>query len=118
MLAQKIISLYGWEPRSLPYIVDCKDQQYKSNKDCNLPDLSRRVSNGTNSSIVIHSSGLIETVEGNDNPVDSDGVQSVPNSVVLDCRLCGCTEVNGEHDSSHHKDVANHVKLGHRKPMY
>ncbi|GFZ05894.1 C3HC zinc finger-like protein [Actinidia rufa] len=134
MQAQKIIRLYGWEPRSLPYIVDCLDQQYKSTKNCNLTDLSRRVSNGINFSIVIHYSGLIETVEGNDNPVDSDGVQSVPNSVVLDCRLCGAsvglwtfsmvpwplefvrlvrwTEVNGEHDSSHHKDDANHGETG------
>ncbi|PSS08305.1 Nuclear-interacting partner of ALK like [Actinidia chinensis var. chinensis] len=132
--AQKIISLCGWEPRSLPYIVDCKDQQYKSTKDGNLSDLSRGVSNGINSSIVIHSSGIIETMEENDNPVASDGVLSDPNSVVLDCRLCGasvglwtfsivprplefvrlvgCTEVNGEHDSSHHKDDANPGETG------
>ncbi|GMQ11167.1 hypothetical protein CsSME_00053917 [Camellia sinensis var. sinensis] len=119
--AQKIISLCGWEPRSLPYVVDCKNRQYQSSRDANLPDFSHGVSNGYNSSIVVYSSGMEETIEEN-------GVQADPNSVVLDCRLCGASvglwtfstvprplellrligysEVNGDNDSAHHKEDA------------
>ncbi|KAL6994946.1 hypothetical protein U1Q18_005081 [Sarracenia purpurea var. burkii] len=123
---QKVISLCGWEPRSLPYIVDSKDQQYQSTKDANLSDLSRGVSNGRNSSIMIYSSGMDGTVGTNDDLVAFGRVQD-PNSVVLDCRLCGasvglwtfsavprpleffrivgCTEVYGEHNSAHEEDA-------------
>ncbi|KAI8543020.1 hypothetical protein RHMOL_Rhmol08G0186500 [Rhododendron molle] len=127
--AQKIISLCGWEPRSLPYIVECKDQQYQSSKDAHLPYFSHGVADGHNSSIVTYSSIVDETMEANDDPAASNRVQSDPNSVVLDCRLCGasvglwtfttvprpleflslvgCTEVDSEHDSARHEEAVN-----------
>ncbi|XP_058227132.1 uncharacterized protein LOC131335679 isoform X2 [Rhododendron vialii] len=127
--AQKIISLCGWESRSLPYIVECKDQQYQSSKDAHPPYLSHGVADGHNSSIVTYSSIVDETMEANDDPSASNRVQSDPNSVVLDCRLCGasvglwtfttvprpleflrlvgCTEVDSEHDSACHEEAVN-----------
>lgn len=130
MQAQKLISLCGWEPRSLPYIVECKDQKYQSSKDDNPSHLSHGVADGHISSIVAYSSVVDETVEANYDSAASNRVQSDPHSVVLDCRLCGasvglwtfttvprpleflrlvgCTEVDGEHDSAHHKEAANH----------
>lgn len=129
MQAQKIISLCGWEPRSLPYIVECKDQQYQSSKDAHPPYLFHGVADGHNSSIVTYSSIVDETMEANDDPAASNRVQSDPNSVVLDCRLCGasvglwtfttvprpleflrlvgCTEVDSEHDSARHEEAVN-----------
>uniref|UniRef100_A0A5B7BCB4 C3HC-type domain-containing protein n=1 Tax=Davidia involucrata TaxID=16924 RepID=A0A5B7BCB4_DAVIN len=123
--AQKLISLCGWEPRSLPYIVDCKNQQDQSSKDARLSDLSLVVSNGQNPSISVYSSGTNQSVEENDDPMASGGVQSDPNSVVLDCGLCGASvglwtfstvprpaelfrivgysEVNGKNGSAHPK---------------
>lgn len=125
----KIISLCGWEPRSLPYIVECKDQQYQSSKDAHPPYLFHGVADGHNSSIVTYSSIVDETMEANDDPAASNRVQSDPNSVVLDCRLCGasvglwtfttvprpleflrlvgCTEVDSEHDSARHEEAVN-----------
>ncbi|KAI8541201.1 hypothetical protein RHMOL_Rhmol08G0043700 [Rhododendron molle] len=127
--AQKIISLCGWEPRSLPYIVECKDQQYQSSKDAHPPYLFHGVADGHNSSIVTYSSNVDETMEANDDPAASNRVQSDPNSVVLDCRLCGAsvglwtfttvprpleflrlvgiTEVDSEHDSARHEEAVN-----------
>lgn len=125
MQAQKLISLCGWEPRSLPYIVDCKNCQNQPSRDANLVDLPCGA-NEHNSSIVVYSSGMDDTMEASDEAVASSGLQSDPNSVVLDCRLCGAsvglwtfyavprplellrvvgyTEVNGEDNPSHCKD--------------
>ncbi|KAA8542312.1 hypothetical protein F0562_023552 [Nyssa sinensis] len=124
--AQKLISLCGWEPRSLPYMVDCKNQQDQSSKDARVSDLSCVVSNGQNPSISVYSSGTNQSMEANDDLVAAGGVQSDPNSVVLDCQLCGASvglwafstiprpeellrivgysEVNGETASAHHKE--------------
>ncbi|KAF7135356.1 hypothetical protein RHSIM_Rhsim08G0138600 [Rhododendron simsii] len=131
--AQKIISLCGWEPRSLPYIVECKDQQCQSSKDAHPRYLSHGFADGHNSSLVTYSSIVDETMEANDGPAASNRVQSDPNSVVLDCRLCrasvglwtfttvprpleflrlvGCTEVDSEHDSARHEEAVNRGAL-------
>lgn len=37
--AQKLISLCGWEPRALPYIVDCKDKSGEASKGTDTIDL-------------------------------------------------------------------------------
>lgn len=113
--AEKLISLCGWEPRSLPYVVDCEDGVNQFVDDVN----------GQNPSVNVHSAGSKEIVE-----VTED--YGAHKSVVLDCRLCGAsvglwafatvarpveffrvvgdTEVNGEnHCGSHVSGNENHV---------
>ncbi|CAK9147844.1 unnamed protein product [Ilex paraguariensis] len=124
--AQKLISLCGWEPRSLPYIVDLKDLQDQSTNNVNPSELSLDNSNGKNVSLNIYSSGTDEIMETTNNPMVSARVQCDPNSAVLDCRLCAATvglwafsklpwpveflrlvgysEVNGESDAVHHME--------------
>ncbi|KAF8389816.1 hypothetical protein HHK36_024335 [Tetracentron sinense] len=90
--AQKLISLCGWELRSLPYMVDCKDQLTQSAKDAHLSDSSRRTANGPNPGIIVYSlSGADEAIEVDAAPLTSGEHQSDPDSVVLDCRLCGAS---------------------------
>ncbi|XP_052180573.1 uncharacterized protein LOC127793860 [Diospyros lotus] len=132
--AQKLISLCGWEPRLLPYIVDCKKRRNQSIRDANFSCLSQGVTDGQNSSIVVYSSGREETMETSDDSVASGMVQFDPNSVVLDCKRCGATvglwtfstvprplellrlvgdtELDGEHDSAQHKEAANYGDPG------
>lgn len=127
--AQKLISLCGWEPRSLPYIVDCKDQEVESTRHRNLSDPSPAVSNGQPPSINVYSSVAADSTDVNEDPTASD-VQYDPSSAVLDCRLCGasvglwafctvprpvefirfigCSEINGENSDAHQTDDISH----------
>lgn len=74
--ALKIISLCGWEPRLLPYVVNYKDQT---------------ISNGHSlSTIDIYASASDENVELDKCPI-TDDVKYDPSSIVLDCRLCGAS---------------------------
>ncbi|KAL8230769.1 hypothetical protein R6Q57_000547 [Mikania cordata] len=66
--AQKLISLCGWEPRLLPYIVDCKDAQ--------------------NASITVYSSRTSENVEESES-LSNESDKYEHTSVILGCRLCG-----------------------------
>ncbi|KAL3512305.1 hypothetical protein ACH5RR_025022 [Cinchona calisaya] len=86
--AQKLISLCGWEPHSLPYIVDCKFAKEESSKSVNLVNQSHIASNGLTLSVVC--SSPIGIVDANDSQV-SERALSEPNSVVLDCSLCGAS---------------------------
>ncbi|VFQ78890.1 unnamed protein product [Cuscuta campestris] len=82
---QKLISLCGWEPHSLPYFVNSKDQSDQSAKDNQhgyLSQFSRRTH-----SVTIFSSN--ENNEASDGIQTSDGAISDPNSVVLECKICG-----------------------------
>ncbi|KAJ0105063.1 hypothetical protein Patl1_19037 [Pistacia atlantica] len=72
--AQKLISLCGWEPRSLPYVVDCED-----NVNNFVIDVD-----GQNPCIDAQSGGSNEIVEAAEN-------SGIHKSVVLDCRLCGAS---------------------------
>lgn len=81
--AHKLISLCGWEPRSLPYFVDYKAEEGKS-------DPASSVSSRHNPHISVYSSKSSEHLEGNDVMMAS-GAQWDPNSVVLDCGLCGAS---------------------------
>ncbi|RDX78048.1 NIPA-like protein, partial [Mucuna pruriens] len=76
--AQKIISLCGWKLRPLPYVVDWKDISDQSLKN--------------SSNLLVHSAGTDENLKADENSKDSSiGEQMDPNSVVLDCTLCGAT---------------------------
>ncbi|CAH9092885.1 unnamed protein product [Cuscuta europaea] len=83
--AQRLISLCGWEPRTLPYFVNLKDQSdqfAKDNQDGHLSQLSRQ-----NISITFFSSN--EDSGASDDIQTSDSAISDPNSVVLECKICG-----------------------------
>lgn len=87
--AQKLISLCGWEPRALPYIVDCKDKSGEAAKGTDTIDLlpetaTRELLSSSNSTS--NPNGVSENSE---NPVVPDTLNSDPSSVVLDCKLCG-----------------------------
>ncbi|KAK3014437.1 hypothetical protein RJ639_008065 [Escallonia herrerae] len=131
LMAQKLISLCGWKPRLLPYIVDRKDPEGQSPKDANVSDPV--VYSGQNSSICVYASGRAQDVEA-----DNDRMTSLakydPSSVVFDCRLCGASvglwafsmtprpvefirlvgmsEVNGENNGVHRKDNVTNSDAG------
>ncbi|EOY20905.1 C3HC zinc finger-like, putative isoform 2 [Theobroma cacao] len=130
--AQKLISLCGWEPRSLPYVVECKDGPNHVVKDADILNLSQGVDNGRNPSLSIHSIDEHENLEANKESENSCRLQYDPKSVVLDCRLCGASvglwtfstvqqpveffrvvgyaEVSPEvHDSGHESNVGERV---------
>ncbi|ESQ30612.1 hypothetical protein EUTSA_v10011335mg [Eutrema salsugineum] len=87
--AQKLISLCGWEPRALPYIVDCKDKSGETVKGTDTIDLlpetaTRELLSSSNSTP--NPNGI----SGNSEiPTVPDTLNSDPSSVVLDCKLCG-----------------------------
>ncbi|KAI3521887.1 hypothetical protein L1887_11362 [Cichorium endivia] len=68
--AQKLISLCGWEPRLLPYIVDCKNSNNQSTTQ--------------NSTLTVYSSNL----DTNNTPT-TENQQYDHTSVLLHCKLCG-----------------------------
>ncbi|VVA21409.1 PREDICTED: IAP 1 [Prunus dulcis] len=89
--AQKLISLCGWEPRSLPYVVDSENRLNHSVMKANISSSSHSATNGQNPSINVHSTRNDELVEVERNASTSSSIQSEPNSVVLDCKLCGAS---------------------------
>uniref|UniRef100_A0A2P2KTH8 C3HC-type domain-containing protein n=1 Tax=Rhizophora mucronata TaxID=61149 RepID=A0A2P2KTH8_RHIMU len=89
--AQKLIGLCGWEPRSLPYFVDGKDRQKQSVKDADILTSSGFAHGGQNSGIIVHSTPINESIKPNEESVAPCVLQDDPNSVVLDCWLCGAS---------------------------
>ncbi|XP_010479320.1 PREDICTED: uncharacterized protein LOC104758193 isoform X1 [Camelina sativa] len=87
--AQKLISLSGWEPRALPYIVDCKDKSSEAARGTDTIDLLPETATRELLRIA-NSTPIPNGVSGNnDNPTHPDTLNSDPSSVVLDCKLCG-----------------------------
>ncbi|CAN8321035.1 unnamed protein product [Cochlearia groenlandica] len=87
--AQKLISLCGWEPRALPYIVDCKDKSGETAKGTDTIDLlpetaTRELLNSSNST-----PGPYGVSGNSENTTLAGTLNSDPSSVVLDCKLCG-----------------------------
>lgn len=122
--AQRIISLCGWEPRSLPYVVNYRDLSDRDT-DLSVP-------------LDVISSATDDNTEANDDPMTT-GVQYDPSAVVLDCRICGASiglwafstvsqpaefvrlvgfsEVNGENAAAPHKectDTGSHAECRER----
>ncbi|KDP20069.1 hypothetical protein JCGZ_05838 [Jatropha curcas] len=89
--AHKLISLCGWEPRSLPYVVDCKDRPKQLTEDADILNSSRIVTNGHNTSISFYSAATNENVEATEDINGFSGLQADPQSIVLDCKLCGAS---------------------------
>ncbi|CAN1266987.1 Zinc finger C3HC-type protein 1 [Linum perenne] len=85
--AQKLISLCGWVPRSLSYVVDCMEKPTDSEKwKSSLPESTRE-----SSSINVHSAAVEERAEVTEEAGSNVGSRVDPNSVVLDCGLCGAS---------------------------
>ncbi|CAA7048235.1 unnamed protein product [Microthlaspi erraticum] len=82
--AQKLISLCGWEPRALPYIVDCKDKSGETAKVTDTIDLLPETA--TRELLSPNPNGSPGITENSTLP---DTLNSDPSSVVLDCKLCG-----------------------------
>eukprot|EP00257_Ricinus_communis_P024393 XP_015584587.1 uncharacterized protein LOC8264548 isoform X1 [Ricinus communis] len=87
--AQKLISLCGWEPQSLPYIVDCKDGQKQLIKDAKISNSSNIMTGGRSTSISFYSATVHESMEATGDCHALNALQADPQSVVLDCKLCG-----------------------------
>ncbi|CAH2036198.1 unnamed protein product [Thlaspi arvense] len=87
--AQKLISLCGWEPRALPYIVDCKEKSGEIADATETIDLLPE----TATRELLSSSNTIPNPNGisgnSETPTVPDTLNSDPSSVVLDCKLCG-----------------------------
>lgn len=92
--AQKLISLCGWEPRVLPYVVDTGHGS-RSTQLLVKENVSSSLNVGANGQNTIcfgvQSTRINDVPEANENSNVSDVLQSDPNSVVLDCRLCGAS---------------------------
>ncbi|KAF9667633.1 hypothetical protein SADUNF_Sadunf15G0043900 [Salix dunnii] len=89
--AQKLISLCGWEPRVLPYVVDCKDKPTQPVKDTDSTDSFHMVINWQNPSIQVHSVAAEQSVDTNEESGSCSGPHADSNAVVLDCRFCGAS---------------------------
>ncbi|KAE8694718.1 C3HC zinc finger-like, putative isoform 2 [Hibiscus syriacus] len=128
--AQKLVSLCGWEPCPLPYVVNFKDGQNQFVKDAETLSSPQGVDYGLNLCLNFHAADENENLETNKD--SGNRLQYDPKSVVLDCRLCGasvglwafstvqqpveffrlfvCEEVNpGVHDSGHKSNVCDGV---------
>ncbi|KAL9334970.1 hypothetical protein Peur_072151 [Populus x canadensis] len=90
--AQKLDSLCGWEPRALPYVVDCKDRSTQLVKDSDVRDSYHMLINGQNPSIRFHYVASEQSVEANEESGSCSGRHADPNAVVLDCKLCGARQ--------------------------
>lgn len=90
--ALKLISLCGWEPRVMPYVVDC--EMHLSNptaEDANVLNSSKVLHEREKSIVCIPAPDLSTMKEANRNfGVSSESVAD-PKSVVLDCKLCGAS---------------------------
>ncbi|XVE63911.1 hypothetical protein DITRI_Ditri07aG0059100 [Diplodiscus trichospermus] len=89
--AQKLICLCGWEPRSLPYVVDCKDGPNQFVKEADILNSSQGVNYGRNLSLSFHAADGNENLETNEEFENFCRLQCDPKSVVLDCSLCGAS---------------------------
>lgn len=94
--ALKLVSLCGWESRLMPYFVDYEAREDLSIKDVNLSDPSNGVSTEESSSIKETPEPNKDLAAFNDpmaatNHPMTSGKRYDPNSIVLDCRLCGAT---------------------------
>ncbi|KAL7099085.1 hypothetical protein ACP275_09G059700 [Erythranthe tilingii] len=78
--AQKLISLFGWEPRIKPYKVDFKDGHNQS-----VENAGGIATTGQKPKVNVYS---LLTSEGTNASSDPE---FDPSSVVLDCKLCGAS---------------------------
>uniref|UniRef100_J3L1P8 C3HC-type domain-containing protein n=1 Tax=Oryza brachyantha TaxID=4533 RepID=J3L1P8_ORYBR len=86
--ALKIISLCGWEPRLLPYAVDCGIKSHSdANSTSTLPQ-PRLLNNSMEDRVVVFSPNELDGSPATADPNQEDQYYD-PLSVVLDCQFCG-----------------------------
>ncbi|XP_074277975.1 uncharacterized protein LOC141601578 [Silene latifolia] len=88
--AHRLLSLCGWKPRLLPYIVDCGDKHKLSGSNNNLTGVSNEASGEQKNELCVYVSGSDESTKDNENPGALSAYQD-PSSTVLDCKLCGAS---------------------------
>ncbi|XP_021731438.1 uncharacterized protein LOC110698332 isoform X1 [Chenopodium quinoa] len=86
--AHRLLSLCGWEPRLLPYMVDCEDQPKLSGSNDNTSNLSHAAADEQSNRLSVSMSASNENIREDDDPGASSFYYD-PNSTVLDCKLCG-----------------------------
>ncbi|BFI32273.1 hypothetical protein MPTK2_4g04310 [Marchantia polymorpha subsp. ruderalis] len=94
--AQRLIALCGWEPRLLPYTVDCEERTAPSTRTFRSvgfsDEMKARTIRDPGPSVLLVSRG-----ERVDEKQDTDGFKASPEkkcdpaSAVLDCNLCGAS---------------------------
>ncbi|XP_073008149.1 uncharacterized protein [Typha latifolia] len=88
--ALKVISLCGWEPRVLPYAVDCAIKGDQSTRAIFTSESSEQIFQQQKNAITIYSPNGQDEVEGVECASTTHGdYQCDPASVVLECRFCG-----------------------------
>lgn len=88
--AHRLLSLCGWEPRLLPYMVDCEDQPKLSGSNGNISNLSHAAADEQSNRLSVSVSGSSENSRTNNDP-GASSIYYDPNSTVLDCKLCGAS---------------------------
>lgn len=92
MQALKLITLCGWEPRVVPYVVDCKMKlSNQSAEEVNNSNYSKVLHEREKSIICVPAADLSPMTEANRNFRSSTESVADPQSVVLDCKLCGAS---------------------------
>ncbi|KAK9684429.1 hypothetical protein RND81_10G209400 [Saponaria officinalis] len=88
--AHRLLSLCGWEPRLLPYVVIRDDKPESSGRNNNTTGLSDEVSGEQNNKLSVHISASDESMKDKDDPGALSGTYD-PSCTVLDCKLCGAS---------------------------
>ncbi|CAO2179287.1 unnamed protein product [Urochloa humidicola] len=86
--ALKIISLCGWEPRLLPYAIDCGTESHSDASSVSKLAQPHQISKAIEDRIILYSpndaNGIRASADANQEDQHYD-----PLSVVLDCQFCG-----------------------------
>ena len=88
--AHRVLSLCGWEPRLLPYTVDCNDHSKQSANSADLSSMSPMTAGDTGNKLCVYISDCGDRPKGNGDSLAS-GVHYDPNSTILECKLCGAS---------------------------
>ncbi len=91
--AQHAIAICGWDPRLLPYTVDCGEQSAvpsTKNNGCTVTE-NTGISHESGPIVMIHSRGKPQQVCGHNHVQRLHSAASDPASVVLDCNVCGAS---------------------------
>lgn len=87
--SHRVLSLCGWEPRLLPYTVDCSDHSKQcANNSADLSSMSHVVAGEISDKLCVYVSYSGDSAKENGDALAS-GVYYDPNSIILECKLCG-----------------------------
>lgn len=86
--ALKIISLCGWEPRQLPYAIDCGTESHADTNSTSKLGLKEQINKAMEDRILLYSPSDANGARTSAN-ADREDQHYDPLSVVLDCQFCG-----------------------------